>query len=86
MNNSLNNDRDSKLGVYCSINSELKPYLDDDIPEFGRVVITRYRCGSHDLNIEKGRHEKVDRETRLCVCKNVQTLEHVVLECPHTRC
>ena len=43
MNNSLNNDRDSKHDV-C----ELKPYLADDIPEFERVVITRYRYGSHD--------------------------------------
>ena len=64
------------LGVYYSINSELNQYLVDDIPEFERVVITRYRCGSHDLKIEK-----TDREIRLCVCQQVQTLEHVVLVC-----
>ena len=82
MNNSLNNDRDSKLGVYYSINSELKPYLADDIPEFEMVVITRYRYDSHDIKITKGFHEKTDRE--MCVCQQLQTLEHVVLECPHT--
>ena len=76
MKNSLNNDRDSKLDVYYSINSVLKPYLADDIPEFDRVVITRYRCGSHDLKIEKGRNEKgrQGNET-MCMpsCTNVKT-------------
>ena len=81
---SFDEDKESKLGVYKSINSELKPCLADDVPEFERVVITRYRCGSHNLKIEKGRFDNIDRNMRLCICQSVQTLHHVVLECPYT--
>ena len=46
----------------------------EDITEFERVLITRYRCGSHNLKIEKGRYDRIERNMRLCICQSVQTL------------
>ena len=40
-------------------------YFSEDIPEFERVLITRYRCGSHNLKIEKGRYDRIERNMRL---------------------
>ena len=79
-------DNESKLGVYKQINPELQHYTTDQpIPEFERVHITRYRTGSHNLKIEKGRHSRIPRENRLCMCNNdVQTLSHVIFSCPLT--
>ena len=85
INNSFIIDREAKLSVYKSLNHDLKPYFGEDIPEFERVLITRYRCGSHSLKIEKGRYDRIERNMRLCTCQSVQTLQHVVLECPHTK-
>ena len=69
-------DNESKLGVYQQINPELQQYTNDQpIPEFERIHITRYRTGSHNLKIEKGRHSRIPRENRLCICNNnVQTV------------
>ena len=49
-----------------------------------RQVITKLRCSDHSLEIEKGRHRKIDRSERLCkVCnfKSIETEEHFLLEC-----
>ena len=54
-----------------------------NIPEFERIIVTRYRCGSHYLEIEKGRYQRKQRDDRLCLCQeNVQTMHHIVLHCP----
>ena len=79
--NALADDIDSRLGVYKLINPDLAPASNNNIPEFERIVITRYRCGSHYLEIEKGRMQKRDREYRLCACREIQTLHHVVFDC-----
>ena len=80
-------DGESKLGVYRQINPNLKPFTTDQpIPEFERINITRYRTGSHNLQIEKGRHNRTSREDRLCICKTgIQTLNHVIFFCPLTK-
>ena len=87
INQSSADDTDSKLGVYKQINPELQQYTNDQpIPEFERIHITRYRTGSHNLQIEKGRHSRIPRENRLCTCNNdVQTLSHVIFSCPLTK-
>ena len=46
-NNAIRADSESKLGVYQSINPDLKSPHFKNIPEFERITITRYRCGSH---------------------------------------
>ena len=52
--------------------------------EFQRTSITRYRTGSHNLAIEKGRmFGGMERDERLCLCnREIQTVKHVLLNCP----
>ena len=48
-------DSESKLGVYKQANLKLKPYTTKQlVPEFERIHVTRYRTGSHNLQIENG--------------------------------
>lgn len=79
-------DGESKLGVYKQLNPDLKPFTTDQpVPEFERINITRYRTGSHNLQIEKGRHNRTAREHRLCICQTgIQSLNHVIFSCPLT--
>ena len=83
-NDALIKDKESKLAVYKTLNPELTSPNTDKIPEFERITITRYRCGSHYLAIEKGRFQNKKREFRLCLCGVVQTMEHIVFDCPLT--
>ena len=49
-----------------------------------RKHITKLRCSSHTLQIEKGRHIQQDREERLCdVCSlnEIETEDHLLLRC-----
>ena len=77
-------DEDSKLGTYLTINPDLSKPTFHGTPEFQRVMLTRYRTGSHNLRIEKDRMiPGSNREDRLCVCgTGIQTIKHVLLECP----
>ena len=81
-----NNDVDSRLGVYLHVNPQLVPPNQRvDILEPERVLVTRHRCGSHELKIETGRlcHPKIPREERVCICNmGVQSLRHCLFECP----
>ena len=85
INAKSNNDPESRLGVYLQVNPNLAPPTHrDDILEFERVLLTRYRCGSHNLKIEVGRlcNPKIPREDRLCKCNNgVQSLRHCLFDC-----
>ena len=77
-------DPDSKLGTYLLVNPELKTPEFNLKFEFQRIVVTRYRTGSHNLRIEKDRRfPNSKREDRLCVCNmGVQTIKHVLVDCP----
>ena len=85
INTKSNNDADSRLGVYLQVNPSLAPPTQRrDIMEFERVLLTRYRCGSHNLKIEVGRlcNPKIPREERLCKCNNgIQSLRHCLFDC-----
>ena len=85
INEKSNNDVESRLGVYLQVNPALTPPTQrSDILEFERVLLTRYRCGSHNLMIEVGRlcNPKILREERLCKCNNgIQSLRHCLFEC-----
>ena len=76
-------DTDSRLGAYLLVNPTLvKPSYTDKM-EFQRVCITRYRTGSHNLKIEAGRNPHVPRDERYCCCNTgIQTVRHVLLDCP----
>ena len=49
-----------------------------------RQAIAKLRCSDHSLEIEKGRHRKIDRSERFCKQCNFQSIEteeHFLLEC-----
>ena len=49
-----------------------------------RRTLTKLRCSDHSLEIEKGRHKKVDRGQRLCLLCPKQAIEdeeHFLLHC-----
>ena len=77
-------DGDSRLGTYFTINPTLSKPEYVNKHEFQRVVITRYRTGSHNLRVEKDRRLPHSlREDRLCTCNTgIQTISHVLLHCP----
>ena len=53
--------------------------------EFERILVSRYRCGSHNLRVESGRlcNPKIPRENRICICGlDIQTLHHCLFDCP----
>lgn len=57
------------------------------MPYHLRKVFARFRCSSHDLMIERGRHINLDREFRYCyICYGkgksvVETEYHFLFEC-----
>ena len=76
-------DSDSRLGTYLSVNPTLTKPLYEHKLEFQRVLISRYRTGSHNLKIETGRVPYTPREERWCRCNTgLQTVRHVLLHCP----
>ena len=80
-----NEDPLSKFGQYLMVNDDLKPskiYSDQTMLESDRIILIRYRTGSHKLRIETERWDKTPRENRMCVCQTEpQTLEHVLYRC-----
>ena len=52
--------RDVKSGYGC------KPYIQQSNNRHLRRIVAQFRTGSHWLNIETGRHKKVDRSGRIC--------------------
>ena len=76
-------DSDSRLGAYFLVNPALvKPTYNEKM-EFQRVCVSRYRTGSHNLKIEAGRTPHIPRDERYCCCNTgLQTVKHVLLECP----
>jgi len=80
----------SKLSVYCTFKSmlEAEKYLDYvDIWKY-RVAVTRFRISCHNLEIEKGRHDGVLMENRLCrYCEEIGNFViedefHFLICCP----
>ena len=72
---------------YVSLSSDLTPpafYSTYSLLESDRVLVTKYRSGSHHLKLLAGSRYNTPRDRRLCKCKDVQTLHHVIFECIHT--
>ena len=81
-------DIDSRLGAYAQVNPTLSTpeYINKIMFETDRLLLTRFRCGSHSLAVEKGRYSNIPRDERLCSCGNgVQTILHCFTECPNTQ-
>ena len=51
--------------------------------ENDRILITKYRTGSHRLKIQTDRWRSIPQDKRMCLCNNsIQTLQHVLCDCP----
>ena len=63
-------DNDSRLGTYFRINPLLEKHVpcDKDVTEIERILVTRFRTGSHSLAVELGRYSGITRDERYCVC------------------
>ena len=78
-----------KLRTYClfKASKEAESYLTINIPRRLKVCLARFRTGSHNFEIEKGRHNNILVENRLCkFCqeRGIRVVEdefHVLLEC-----
>ena len=77
------------LGTYFRINPNLESpifYRDSSCQEIDRITITRYRVGSHKLEIQTGRQRNINATDRLCKCgTGVQNIDHVLFRCPLTQ-
>ncbi len=82
-------DNDTPIGTYIQVNPKLEtPKWTHSLLESERMIITKYRMGSHHLKIETGRWSRKNREDRLCdKCdtQSIQNLNHVLFVCPYTR-
>ena len=76
----------SRLNIYKNINNDFTLPKHLGLPYHLRKVISRIRCLSDPLAIEKGRQKnpKIPREERLCtLCEErvVEDEEHFLLKC-----
>ena len=75
-----------KLELYRQVKSKLKfeLYLLDERSNAGRIEFGRFRSGSSNLRIDKGREIGLARDKRVCLlCMlAVEDVEHVMLVCP----
>ena len=66
----------------------MEQYLSLDLSYKFRKILSTFRCSTHELMIEKGRHNNIDRYLRycpLCFIANVQAVEdevHFFFFCP----
>ena len=77
----------TKIKTYKEINPELsvnEVYRDTNI--YVRIEFTRFRTSSHNLQVEKGRWQRIPRQQRYCSCENasVQDETHVIFNCQYT--
>ena len=82
-------DNDGIQGTYLRINTNLETplyYHIYTIREPDRAILTKYRTGSHSLNVQRGRSNCTQRADRLCKCKlGIQDLNHVLFHCNLTQ-
>ena len=81
----IKNENQSRLNFYQKLNNKFSPAKYIDVPCFKlRRTIAKLRCSNHCLEIEKGRHQNIAREDRICkVCKDkkVEDEEHFLIKC-----
>ena len=74
------------LRFYKKFKSEFakEKYLDDVKCFQLRKIIAKFRCSDHRLEIEAGRHKKVEESERRCkICMNgVECETHFISDCP----
>ena len=75
----------SKLRTYAKLKTEIgmEKYLCIIENVWDRTALTKIRLSNHTLMIEKGRHQGLSENQRLCpFCNNkVETEQHFIMEC-----
>jgi len=80
----INSER-SKLRTYARLKTEIgiENYLSNVENIADRTALTKIRLSNHELMIEKGRHQGLEENQRICpTCQNgIETEQHFLLEC-----
>ena len=78
-----------KVNYYQQYKSLLtiEQYLSIDLSYKLLIVLSKFRCSTHDLMIEKGRHTSIDRDLRycpICLISNISVVDeaHLLFFCP----
>ena len=75
----------SKLITYSQLKNKIgyEEYLSQIKNMNHRIILTKFRLSNHNLRIETGRHQRVNKELRFCpFCPNkVEDEKHFLLEC-----
>ena len=85
---SVNNSYRLEMYARYKHNFELENYLNFITEKKYRVALTQFRLSSHDLAIERGRYENINRSERICKLCNMKSVEceyHFLLVCPFYR-
>jgi hypothetical protein len=77
----------SSLTLFRDLKPTFKRSSYLDIVTFSkyRKILAKVRLSSHSLNIETGRHKRIDRNQRICTLCNLTELEdeyHFIMICP----
>ena len=79
----------TRCKTYREINRDLSKCVtysnQHPLPEYQRIAVSRLRLSSHRLKIEIGHWARLTRENRLCSCGQIQTEQHVLLQCRLTQ-
>lgn len=77
--------KNKKLRTYSSLKLSIgsEEYLSTVRDTKERIALTKFRLSNHDLMIEKGRHRKMNRNTRFCpFCPTkIEDETHFLLKC-----
>ena len=80
----IGNTESARLTVYKLINKDFSTAKYLHLPFHLRKTVSKIRCSSHFLEIEKGRHNGTPREDRTCKnCQNgtIENEEHFLINC-----
>ena len=76
----------SKLKTYQALKTDigLEAYLTIINSNGNRKILSKFRLSNHNLMIEKGRHQNINKNLRFCpFCpKHIEDEFHFLLECP----
>ena len=79
------NSEGSKLRTYARLKHETKfeDYLSCVENIMDRTALTKFRLSNHELMIEKGRHQGLEENQRICpTCRNeIETEQHFLITC-----
>ena len=80
----IGNTESARLTLYKAINKDFCTARHLHLPFHLRKPISKIRCSSHSLEIEKGRHKKLKIEDRTCKTwiTAIESEEHLLLFCP----